>query len=135
MSRYRPTAEEKAAKVQAKAEARQAKAARQEGLRAWFQERKVQAQKAAKARREEVRPSRGVDRVPDRLKVGRTKALPEPIVAELGTSTLPDGRRIQGNYQARRQAGARGKPRRLRAREMPGAEARRLERRRKEWTR
>jgi len=125
--RHHLTTEEKAAKATAKADARRLQEERREGLRAWFQERKVQAQKRAKARRDaEPEVSRGVDRVPPALKyLARTKALPEPIVPELGTSTLPDGRKVQGPYAARRAAGARGKPRPLRRREMPGAVARR----------
>ncbi len=101
-------------------------------LRAWREERRIQSQKrqakAAKARRAAEYGHRGVDRVPDRILDAPTVTVEVFDQMPLGTSTLPDGRVTTGNYADRRARGARGKPRRLRAREMPGAVARRAAR-------
>lgn len=54
--------------------------------------------------------------------------------AALGTFTTPDGETWRANHDDRRRLGQRGKPRRLRRREMPGAVERRIERNRKAWS-
>lgn len=109
-------------------------------LRAAEKRRKARAKLAEKAAKRNARKGltpRGVDRVPESIRTAPTRTIlphqigkvrngiePSPIYAE-------DNPR--GNYRDRRAQGQRGKPRRTRRRDMPGAVERRLERRRGEW--
>lgn len=110
-------AAQKAASAERRAARRERRSAKVQELQDWFQERRIQAAKARAEKAKAPTGPRGVDRVPTRLKVGRTVSLPVET-PELGISTLPDGRRIQGSYADRRRAGARGKTRRPRRREL-----------------
>ena len=151
--RRKLTPEQREARLERRAQARRQEQERVQELRDWHEagparaeQRRKKAAEAvkaaiAKARRQKkkvpVAPSRGVDRVPERLKMGaaftvethlygkRDPAQERPLVqpAEYAGS----------NYRERRAQGVRGKPRKLRRRELPGAEARRLERNRRSW--
>lgn len=117
------TKAEKDQRRERRAKAREEKAATIRERRSWWQDRQNAGAKRAvlkeKVRRDSLVGQRGVDRVPGHLKATAwTKPNPEPIQAELGVSTLPDGRRIQANGQTRRAYGARGRKRKPRRREL-----------------
>lgn len=117
------TKAEKDQRRERRAAIREEKAAKTRELRAWFQDRQEAGRKRAalkeKVRRDAMVGKRGVDRRPDHLKATAwTKPNPEPVQAELGVSTLPDGRRIQANAKTRRAYGARGRKRKPRRREL-----------------
>lgn len=134
--RRRMTPQERQDRAQARAAAKAEQEVTREERRAWLSRRANQAKVAAQyARKLRLSEPRGVDRVPERLRV--THELPglvveskhgTPIVSELGTYL---GR--SANYRTRRAMGQRGHRRRPRRRELQGAVNRRLIRRQKEW--
>lgn len=141
--RRRLTVEEKAARLEKREAARTAHETRVGEQRAWLESRADEAKKrVAKAKWLRAR----------RLKKAAKKAPKQPQVtilkhersrdrghrggsvidSTLGTSIIRGGP-VTANHSTRRSMGARGKPRQLRRRELPGAEQRRLERARKAW--
>lgn len=117
-----------------------------EQLSEWRRSRAAEAKKRAKERALELRRQpRGVDRVPAHLTGLEITVEPHEvgkhgtrIDSSLGVWNLPGGRRYYGsNYAERRRFGQRGrwsKSRPPRRRDMPGAQARRIERNRKAWS-
>lgn len=101
---------------------------RVEDLRSWRDGRRRAAEKRTEQQRmaRDTRP-RGIDRVPDGLRVHLAE--PDLVPSKLGTY-----RGVEANYADRRAMGQRGHQRPPRRRELPGAEARRVERSRKAWS-
>lgn len=131
--------------------AAQAAAEKVIALRTWRQGRAAAAKKAREQEKaERTYQNRGVDRVPEHLDAGNPlqrapyndafddEGSPvgvRPYLVSKRRTELaqPDDLDPRGNYRTRRLHGERGKPRRVRRRELPGAVERRLERRRQEW--
>lgn len=133
--KHKPTTVEREARVTQRATLRAAAAEKVGALREW---REARAQAALEKSREAAAARnalpRGVDRVPERLR-GLAVTVEPYTVGKHGTVLdQPEDFDPAGNYRQRRLRGERGKPRRLRRREMPGAEARRIERNRKAWS-
>lgn len=136
--RYRLTEQQKIERRARRADQRETAAARADDNRSWHEKRKALAEVArAKLRRA---------RAKTRAKAEKTAAKEpritvEPyVVSKHGTridSTLGTAlfgvQRVTGNHAERRAMGARGKVRKPRRRELPAAEARRIERNRKAW--
>lgn len=141
MTKRKLTEAEREARLERRAGRRKAAADLVQNLRDWHHAREQAAQKArdkaAKkdAKRQRKNPtSRGVDRVPDHLR-GLHRTAKPVLVGKRHDIPLaqPEDLHPAGNHAERRARGQRGKTRPRRLREMPGAEARRLERARKEW--
>lgn len=135
MSKNQLTVLEREERVTRRAKARAAASAKVEALREWRQARADAAAKraaeAAQKRRDQQQ--RGVDRVPDRL-LGLEVTVEPYAVGKRGTVLAqPDDLNPMGNYADRRARGVRGKKRKPRRRELPGAVHRRVERNRKAW--
>lgn len=137
--KYKMTPEQRAERTERRALLRANAVAKVDELRQWRQARIEQAEKRAKETRKAQRKSRltesrGVDRVPARL---RGFAITEDLhlVGKRRDTPLahPDDLHPSGNYASRRAQGQRGHQRSPRRRQLPGAVARRLERRRKAW--
>lgn len=134
-NRYKLTPAEREARGERRANLRQAAANQIQLLREWRDQR----ERDAAARRAKKKPetrSRGVDRVPDRLR-GLTVTVEPHTVSKRRNpidSTLGTFRGREGNHADRRARGQRGKGRKPRRRELPGAEARRIERNREAWS-
>lgn len=125
---------ERATRLEQRAARRQAAADRVANLRDWHQTRATNAAKAARKRAKKLRKrARGVDRVPAHLQ-GLARTVEAVEVGKHGTKLAqPHDLHPAGNHAQRRARGQRGKPRKRRLREMPRAEARRLERAQREW--
>lgn len=125
---------ERATRLEERAARRQAAADRVANLRDWHQTRATKAAKAAKKRAKKQRKQpRGFDRVPAHLK-GLAPSVKAVEVGKHDTKLAqPDDLHPAGNHAQRRARGQRGNPRKRRLREMPGAQARRLERAQREW--
>jgi hypothetical protein len=127
----KPSPVEREANRERRAQNRAARSSRIQALKDWREERRIQAQKRERDRRQQDTGPRGVDRVPASLKgLNGTEA---PWMVSKRGNRIETERRDGGNYATRRARGERGHARKLRAREMPGAEARRIERNRKAW--
>lgn len=143
MTKRKLTTLEKAQRMLRRDDRRQARAARAEANQVWFREREVVAEKRRIERREDREKRRrarrtkktAAGRVPKAIRDVSTMLARKGVTweqAETGVSVV-DGRKVYGNHADRRAQGARGKPRALRSRELPGAEQRRIERNRKGW--
>ena len=133
--KHKPTTVEREARVIQRATLCAAATEKVEALREWRQARaRAALEKAREAAAARNALPRGVDRVPDRLK-GLSVTVEPHLVGKRGTELAqPEDFDPAGNYRQRRLRGERGKPRRPRRRELPGAEARRIERNRKAWS-
>lgn len=139
MSKHQMTPTEREARIERRRTAREAAAAKVDEFRQWRLKRAEAAQIRIAQRDADLRKSRRrktgfpVGGVPT---VERYDPKPRPdgtlpqVDSTLGTSII-GGRRITASYAERRARGARGRPRKPRRRELPGAEARRIERNRK----
>lgn len=127
------TKRQRDARIKRRAKAKATAAKKVQTLRDWHTARRIDAQKRHAAWEKGQQKARATHRkrvqknLPQVGKLKPVDPLPAPV-GVLGTSTLPDGRTITANYASRRAMGARGKPRPLRVREMPGAKARRYTR-------
>jgi len=132
------TPELRAARIERRATIRTAVAEKRDELRQWRQARADQAAKRAEQKRKDRQPvSRGVDRVPARLHGAAITVEPHVFgkrdVDHARPLAQPEDLHPAGNHAERRARGQRGHVRKTRTRELPGAVARRLERRRKAW--
>lgn len=135
--RYRLTEQEKIERLARREDQRTAAADRAEGNRSWHEKRKELAEVArAKLRRARAKARAKAEK---HEKAPKITVLPHtvskhgtPIDSTLGTAVF-GMRRVVANHADRRAMGARGKVRPPRRRELPAAEARRLERNRKAW--
>lgn len=123
----------------AKREARQARARE---FRSWFRDRanagKERASIRARKDRKAASGLRGVDRVPKELAKGnplqrKPKKARKPGTVALEVPPLGTYRGRTANYATRRAMGQRGHAQRTRRRDMPGSQARRIERNQKAW--
>lgn len=142
--RRKLTPEQAADRVDRRKAAREAALAKVAEIRAWRDGRRAAAdERAADRRRERKRAirqalqdgeqPRGVDRVPEAQRDLYVTVEPYRLGKRGTVLADPQDRHPAGNYATRRARGQRGKPRRPRRRELPGAVERRLERRRQEW--
>lgn len=146
MSR-RLTGPQKVARRERRAGVREAASEKVAALRAWREDRaKAAKDRAVQRAADTLRTNRGVDRVPAGLRGLSVTVKPHRYGKRPGVtgkavridSTLGAYRvgrtRHRASHDDRRAMGQRGKPRRVRLREMPGAEARRIERNHKAWS-
>lgn len=150
MSRRKFTPDEKIDRQARRMLERAERVAKVERQRDWIQARATAARERLaerrKARRGKGAPSRGVDRVPERLRNlyptsepyiaspdERRRASKRPAGPDEIDPTLGEYLGARAPYRVRRAWGQRGHQRPRRRRELPGATQRRLERRRKEW--
>lgn len=128
MGRNRLSPADKASRIIQRDNLKQEREESKGKIRTWLS---MRAQAAADAReeRKQERALTDANLRAQAFKVDRTLPV-EFVVPPTGTSVV-NGRTVYGNHAERRQQGARGHKRRPRARELPGAEARRLERNRR----
>lgn len=133
--KHKLTSIEREARRDARRAAREAAAEKVTLLKEWREARRTRAFKATREAIEARRSQpRGIDRVPARLH-GLAVTTEPYTQGKRGTELAqPADLDPRGNYATRRARGERGKPRRLRRREMPGATARRIERNQKAWS-
>lgn len=142
MSKHTLTPEEREQRIERRATIRQT--SKVELLREWHQSRSTLAEKRAeKAKKKAAKKHaklaeagatpRGVDRVPAHLAGNPLQRAPRPSGAQVGVQPLErDPKKQYGDERHPiRLASAPKRPRRRR--DLPGAVARRLERRQKEW--
>lgn len=134
MKKFKMYPEQREARRERRALGRTVIAEKRDELRQWRQARADQATKRAKQlRKDRQEASRGVDRVPAHLR-GLSVTVEPHLVGKHGTKLArPEDLHPAGNHATRRARGQRGHQRKPRRRELPGAEQRRLERRRKAW--
>lgn len=140
MSRRTLTELEREARVERRRSLREAAAVKVQSLREWREaQSKASLERAREKAIERNTQWRGVDRAPARLRglavtvePHETSKRGRPIDSTLGTY-----RDHEGNHAQRRAWGQRSeyfKPGKRRRRDMPGAEARRIQRNRKAWS-
>ena len=128
------TDEQREERLAYRAKAREKRAARRSERRSLLQDLAARAQDRIRRRdradREARVGHRGVDRLPAAIRYAPTvtveEYVPDPdhrkgprqVDTTEGTSVLPDGRTVHGNYRERRAAGARGRQRPPRRREL-----------------